>query len=190
MYSSVFWVVHGLPTTVVKTYLDAGGAVTATLPSSTLLVNTWTSRLLTVEPRRTHACMCVWIGSLTIHCMLSLLLSVCPCMLPYNCEKFTVCFCHLPHYQQQWRHCDAHGSPVLQNIMVTWSAYPLHIWEVLCPETSFHEWYFTFPHSFHAFTMGSKLGHDYFLPHLLRSVIHWSLYSLTLKNFEITESII
>ena len=63
----------------------------------------------------------------------------------------------------------------LQNVMVTWSAYPLHIWEVICPETRFHEWYFTFPHSFLAVTMGSKLGHNNFLPHLLRSVIHWSL---------------
>ena len=72
--------------------------------------------------------------------------------------------------------------------MVTWSAYPLHIWEVLCTETSCHERYFTFSQSFHAVTMGSKSGHDYFLPHLLWSVIYWSLYSLTLKNFEIIES--
>jgi len=27
----------------------------------------------------------------------------------------------------------------LQNAMVTLSAYPLHIWEALCPETSCHE---------------------------------------------------
>jgi hypothetical protein len=78
----------------------------------------------------------------------------------------------------------------LQNAMVTLSAYPPHIWEILCPETSCHEQYFTFPHSFHAVTMGFKLGHDYFLPHLLRSVFHWLLCSSTLKNFEITESIV
>ena len=24
----------------------------------------------------------------------------------------------------------------LQNVMITWSAYPLHVWEVLCQETS------------------------------------------------------
>ena len=50
----------------------------------------------------------------------------------------------------------------LQNVMVTWSTYPPHIWEVLCPETSCHERYFTFPQSFHAVTMQTKLGHEYF----------------------------
>lgn len=41
--------------------LDAGGSVTAPLPSSALVGNTWTSRLLTVEQRRArmHLCLCV-----------------------------------------------------------------------------------------------------------------------------------
>ena len=51
-------------------YLDAGGSVKATLPSSTLVGNTWTSRLLTVEPRRVHVCVCVcvnWVINNTLY---------------------------------------------------------------------------------------------------------------------------
>jgi hypothetical protein len=78
----------------------------------------------------------------------------------------------------------------LQNVMVTWSTYPLHIWEVLCPETNCHKRYFTYSQSFDAVTMQSKLGQEYFLLYLLQSVIRWSLYSVTLKNVETSGSIV
>jgi hypothetical protein len=153
-------------------YLDAGGSVTATLPSSTLVGNTWTSRLLTVEPRlcmHMCVCVCVWSGSLTIHCMLSLSLCVSVHLCYHIIVRNSLCTSVTPIT------ASSSGGIVmpmealnafLQNVMVTWSAYLLHIWEVLCPETSCHGRYFTFPQSFHAVTMGSKLGHDYFLPHL------------------------
>jgi hypothetical protein len=93
-------------------YLDAGGSVTAICNTCGKYVNKratncWTKACVHMRKRA-----CVREREInTILYAVSLPLSVCQCVLPYDCEKFTSYFCHPHHCQQQWRHCDAHGSP-------------------------------------------------------------------------------